>query len=251
MRESRSGWRSDHPESPDLASDMGGTLNNMATINLDGRQFYKARAKLAPTIDWQRKALAANPNHPMYRQFMATHLGNLVRATEGLGRADLADDARRRLAELAASDPAKAVLDARLADVLNGKEIARDDAERIPSPIERSEGPSCVVGKALRGSIRQRSQVADDRTAQHAYNAACAAALAGCGQGKTTRRQRTPPKPSWPSKPVNGSRPSDLGEDRRCRHGGDEGDRAANPPALENRHRPRRRPRRERAGQAA
>ena len=175
----------DHPESPDLASDMGGTLNNMATINLDGRQFYEARAKLARAIDWQRKALAANPNHPMYRQFMATHLGNLVRATEGLGRADLADDARRRLAELAASDPAKAVLDARLADVLNGKETARDNAERIQL-ADRAYQKALHASSArlYAEALANDPKLAEDRQPQHAYNAACAAALAASGQGK-------------------------------------------------------------------
>ena len=45
--------------------------------------------------------------------------------------ADLAAEARRQLAELAANDPAKAALDARLAAVLKGNETPKNDAERL------------------------------------------------------------------------------------------------------------------------
>ncbi len=45
----------------------------MAMIDLDQRRFDEARDKLTQAIEWQRKALAANPNHPTYRQFLANH----------------------------------------------------------------------------------------------------------------------------------------------------------------------------------
>ena len=76
----------EHPESPDFAIDLGVTLNNMAMIDLDQRRFDKARDTLTRAIEWQRKALATNPNNPTYRQFLASQLDNLIRATEGLGR---------------------------------------------------------------------------------------------------------------------------------------------------------------------
>ena len=57
----------EHPESPDFANSLGGTLNNIAIRDLAERQFDEARAKLTRAIEWQRKARAANPNHPTYR----------------------------------------------------------------------------------------------------------------------------------------------------------------------------------------
>jgi eukaryotic-like serine/threonine-protein kinase len=175
----------EHPESPNFVSAFGGTLNNMAQIDLDRRRFDEALAKLTQAIKWQRRALAANPNHPTYRQFMANHLINLIKADEGLGHADEADQARRDLVELAASDPAKAALNARLATVIKGQETPKDD-------IERTQLAYCAYEKGLHASsarlyaeaLANSPKLAQDRKTQHAYNAACAAALAGSGQSK-------------------------------------------------------------------
>ena len=95
----------EHPESPDFASELGKTLHNLAVIALGQRQFDKALAEITQAIEWQRKALAASPGNPTYRQLLTNHLANLILDAQGLGRADLADLARRELAELVASDP--------------------------------------------------------------------------------------------------------------------------------------------------
>jgi hypothetical protein len=59
---------------------MGATLNNLATIELVANRFGAARDRLRPAVDWQRKALAFDPNHPTYRQFLAAHLSILMKA---------------------------------------------------------------------------------------------------------------------------------------------------------------------------
>ena len=167
----------EHPELPEFASDMGKTLNNMALIDLDQRQFDKARGKLMQAIEWQRKALAVHPKHPKYRRFLALHLTNLIRANEALGLADLADLARRELAELAASDPAKVALDARLAAVLAKTETPKDNAERVRLAYRAYQKALHVSSARLFAeALANDPKLADDRRAQHAYNAACAAA---------------------------------------------------------------------------
>src|SRR5262249_15160954 len=118
-----------HPESPAFAGRLGGTLNNLAMLDLDARRFDAARDRLTEAIAWQRKALAANPRNPTYRRFLANHLENLIKAAQGLGRVDEVAEARRELDELRATDPQFAALDARLAAVLGG-EAPKDDAER-------------------------------------------------------------------------------------------------------------------------
>ena len=108
----RSDWRSQHPGLPDLASGVGTTLNSMATIELNRRNFGEARARLVAAIDWQKKALAANPNNREYRQFLANHLTNVITADGGLKDPRGVVEARHKLEELMASDPRFAALDA-------------------------------------------------------------------------------------------------------------------------------------------
>jgi len=157
----------------------------MATIDLNQRQFDKARTKLTEAIEWQRKARAANPVHPTYRQFLANHLSNLILAAKGLARADLAAEAKRQLDELRNSDPRLVALDARLAAVLKGNETPKNDAERIQLAYRAYEKSlHASAARFFAEALVNDPRLAVNRQTQHAYNAACAAALAGSGQGK-------------------------------------------------------------------
>ena len=175
----------EHPESAEFASDLGGLLHNMGAIDFQERQFDKARAKFLDAITWQRKALAVNPVNPTYRQFVSNHLIGLTKAAEGLGRTAEADQARRELADLTTSDPVKATLDARLAAVVSGKASPKDDAERIQLAHRAYEKAlHATSARLFAEALANNPKLADDRQTQHAYNAACAAALAASGKGK-------------------------------------------------------------------
>jgi serine/threonine-protein kinase len=168
----------ENPESPDDASSLGGTLNNMATINVDAKQFEQARDQLQQAISWQKKALSANPRHPAYRQFLVNHLTNLIEAAKGLGKADEAGAAQRELDELVASDPAMAALDQRLAAVIRG-DATKDNRERLELADRAYEKRLYAACTRLYGeAFEADSNVAENRQAQHRYNAACAAVLA-------------------------------------------------------------------------
>ena len=65
---------------PQFASDLGGILNNIAMIDLGAKRFDAARGRLRRAIVLQRKALAADRGNRTYRQFLQSHLGNLVQA---------------------------------------------------------------------------------------------------------------------------------------------------------------------------
>ena len=174
----------EHPESPECASGVGGTLNNLSTFDLDQRRFDEALVKLTKAIAWQRKALTVDPNNFQYRNHLTNQFVNLIRAYEGLGRADEAANARRELAELEASDPATLALDKRLADVLNGR-APKDDGERVRLANRASVHALHVSATRLfAAALEHDPKLGDDRQAQHRYNAACAAALAGAGRGK-------------------------------------------------------------------
>jgi serine/threonine-protein kinase len=80
-----------------------------------------------------------------------------------------------------------AELDGKLAAILRGQKQPADTAERLAlamicqRPYKRQHAASV---RFYREAFHDKPQLADDLDAQHRYNAACAAALAGCGQGK-------------------------------------------------------------------
>ncbi len=198
----------EHPESPDYASDFGGTVKNMATIDLDAKRFEQARDKLHRAISWQKKALAANPGHPTYRQFLRNHLTNLINAAKALGNEDEARAAQHELDELAANDPAKAALDQRLTAVIRG-EAPKDERERLQLAYRAYEkGLSAASTRLYSDALEADPKLADDRQAQHRYNAACAAALAAGAQTTPTL-----PSPIGGEESLKTSAPL-VGEDR-------------------------------------
>jgi hypothetical protein len=172
----------EHPELPALSSGAGATLNNMATIELDRRHFGEARTRLEAAINWQKKAVAANPNNRQYRQFLANHLINLIKAAGGLKDAKGAGEARRELDELKAGDPRFAALESRLAAVLKG-EVPKNNPERLALAQRAYDtGRHSAAARLWAEAFESDRTLADNRQAQHRYNAACAAALAGCGK---------------------------------------------------------------------
>jgi len=170
----------EHPEAPYLASDLGASLNNLATIDLDAKRFEEGRVRLREAVEWQRKALASNPASPTYRKVLAIHFTNLITAARELGEAE----AKRELETLRNSDPRMVALDARLSAILHGDQAPKGQAERLRLAQRAYDKALHVAAARLWGeALATDPKLGDDRQAQHRYNAACAAALAGCGKG--------------------------------------------------------------------
>jgi serine/threonine-protein kinase len=77
-------------------------------------------------------------------------------------------------------------LDAQLAQVLSGQAQPTDGAERLELArfcVQYKQLPVAAARLCAEAFSAQLS-LADDLQQQHRYNAACAAALAGCGRGK-------------------------------------------------------------------
>ena len=81
----KSGWHASIPSRLISRARLGKTLHNLAVIALGQRQLDKARSKVTQAIEWQRKALAASPGNPTYRQLLTNHLANLILDAQGLG----------------------------------------------------------------------------------------------------------------------------------------------------------------------
>jgi serine/threonine protein kinase/Flp pilus assembly protein TadD len=78
-------------------------------------------------------------------------------------------------------------LDSRLPELLKGQAQPKDTAERLALAQGCQQPFKALYAASSRfygEAFTQQASLADDLKAGHRYNAACAAALAGCGQGK-------------------------------------------------------------------
>src|SRR5262249_40166171 len=133
----------------------------------------------------QRSALASYPAHPTYRQFMANNLNDLIQATRALGDSKGLAEAQRQLVEFRETDPTMAKFDARLKAIIRGDLPPKDAGECLQLAQRAYELSRYAAAAQLwQQAIELCPRLGDDRQAQHRYNAACAAALAGCGHGK-------------------------------------------------------------------
>jgi tetratricopeptide (TPR) repeat protein len=84
-------------------------------------------------------------------------------------------------------------LDARLPAVLKGDDHPADAAERVTfAELCYVRKLHAAAARLYAEAFRADTRLVDDRRAAHAYNAACSAALAGCGQGKDDPRPDDP-----------------------------------------------------------
>ena len=174
----------EHAESPFFACELGATLNNLATIDLRTKQFQRARVRLREAVEWQRKALAAYPAHPTFRRYLGSHFRNLRDAAQGLGDSAGVAEAERELANLRNSDPAILAFDNRLAAVVKGTEQPKNEADRFALARRAYDKKFYATAARLWAeAITINPKLGDDRKAEHRYNAACAAVLAGVGKG--------------------------------------------------------------------
>jgi tetratricopeptide (TPR) repeat protein len=141
-----------------------------------------------------RRAIDLDPN-------LALPHSALAQALFQTGRFAEARDANRRCLELLPpADPLRQPvarqlqqceqslgLEQKLAAVLRGKEKPANDGERLALAWFCQQSYEQRYAAAYRfyaEAFVRDAKLADDMPEQHRYNAACAAALAGCGQGK-------------------------------------------------------------------
>jgi serine/threonine protein kinase len=174
-----------HPELPECASVVGATLHNIAEIELSAKRFEEARDRLRQAIAWDRKALASNPRNRIYRQNVVSDHLDMIKAARGLGDSKGIADAESAIQELRDSDPAMAVIDARLAQVMKGAVALNDNAERLRLAQRAYDKALYVTAARLFSEVIDASaKLGDERPAPARYNAACAATLAVGGAGR-------------------------------------------------------------------
>jgi tetratricopeptide (TPR) repeat protein len=175
----------EHPESAGIASDAGRILADSARIDMDAGRFVDARVRFSQAIALQRKALAADPASSRYRQLLNGHLTGMTLAARGLNDTGAVADAERELFTLIDSDPAMSSFDARLAEVIKRNQLPKDEADRLRLGQRAYDKRLYAAAARLWGeALAANPKLGESRQMWHRYNAACAAALAGSGQGR-------------------------------------------------------------------
>ncbi len=160
-------------------------MNDLAAIDVDSRRFEEGRGRLRQAIEYQRKALASYPGHAEYRQKLDAHLRNLITAAQGLDDPGDVANAELELVKLHDSDPAIIALDARLASIIKGEQAPKNNPERLQLAGRAYEKAlHATAARLWAEALDADPKLREDRKLQHAYNAACAAALAASGQGR-------------------------------------------------------------------
>jgi serine/threonine-protein kinase len=155
-----------------------------------------AQGKRDAAIAELRAAIRLKPDYPEAH----ANLGNALRAQGNLKDA-LAEF--RRAAELAPAGSLVArampglirqveqqiALEGRLPAVLKGQDRPKGSAEGLTFvQLCYDRGLHAAAARLWSEALEADAKLGDDRRAQHRYNAACAAALAGCGKGKDDPR---------------------------------------------------------------
>ena len=181
------------------------TLNNIAVIEINAKRLVSARDRLRQAVECQRKALASNPAHPMYRQFMTNHLNNLIRVNRSLGDSEGLAEAERQLVEFRETDPAVVAFVARLRSIVKGEQRPKDVREQLQFAQRAYEiaryGASARFWQERSNWIRASVTIARPSivTMPHAPPH-----WLGAAGARTTRFHPTIRKPSFAAKPSPG-----------------------------------------------
>jgi tetratricopeptide (TPR) repeat protein len=165
-----------------LKKDFADAHNNLGTA-------LAGQGRMTEAIDEIRKAIRINKNNAMAHNNLGSLLGKQRRLDEAIDEfreaIRLENDhtlAHNNLKEALAQRDALAKLPA----ILSGKVKAVNTAECLMLAMLCQEDKQWHAASVRFYSevFTEEPKLADDLDAQHRYNAACAAALAGCGQGK-------------------------------------------------------------------
>lgn len=173
----------ENPSVVEFQSGLGAVLHNLATHNLEAKEWLIAKELLQRAIQSQKLALAKYPQHLLYRQFLGNHYACLEVAASELQDKQLLAECQSGLAELAASDPQFAELDQQLTAIEQGG--AAKTAPEMAALGQRAHTLKkfSLAATLFSDALSRNPELAVDRQLQLPYNAACSFALASNGEG--------------------------------------------------------------------
>jgi serine/threonine-protein kinase len=153
----------------------------------------RAQGKVAEAVAEHREAIRLQPDYAIAHANLGLALqlqGDLDGALAELraARDRAGPEPERRLpgiGRMVAAAERKLRLRDRLAQVLAGRDRPAGPDEGVEfAALAYQRGLHVAAARLYAEALAADLKLADDRSAQHRYNAACAAALAGCGRGK-------------------------------------------------------------------
>ena len=179
---------SQRPEAPELASGVGLSLNNIAAIDLDAKRFGEARDRLARGNHLATKGRRRESRPPVLSRVAAFSTGLFVLGSPGPGRF------RGRSSKPTVRSRSSAIpirgswcLNCAAGRYRQGAGTASESsraARSRPARTARKGSVRNVRTPLGRKKYGQPRWLGNDLAAQHQYNAACAAWLAGWGRPK-------------------------------------------------------------------
>jgi serine/threonine-protein kinase len=176
----------EHREAVRLDDKDSTSHSNLGAALIDTWQFDEAIQECRKAIDLDPKNAAAHRNLVA----ASLNLGQFAKAKEAirfaLENTSPNDDFQKWVSSKLQLCDHMLALDQKLDAVLDGTEQLTDDKERLElgrhclKPFKKLYSASA---RFYADAFEHDPKLADDLTAEHRYNAACAAALAGCGQG--------------------------------------------------------------------
>ncbi len=179
------GALAEYREAIRLKPDHAGAHLNLGDALLDKRELDGAVAEYREAIRLKPDHAGAHNNLGQTLQAQGRYTEALAEIRTGHALGSRLPDWRYPSAQWVAEAERMVALSSRLPTVLRGEDRPRDPAEIfVLATIASQRSLYMGAARLYAGALDTNPKLAEDRTAQHAYNAACCAALAGCGRGK-------------------------------------------------------------------
>ena len=174
---------SEYCEALRIKKDYAHAHNNLGVALKDKGQLDEAIAEYREAIRLKKDFAGAHANLGLALQ----RKGQLVEAIAEYREAAIHLKKDVKLARILQDALAERAIVAKLQAILSGEAKANNPAEQLALGRVCQQPYKGLYAAAVQfylDAFTAQPRLADDLNAQHRYNAACAAALAGCGQGK-------------------------------------------------------------------
>jgi serine/threonine protein kinase/tetratricopeptide (TPR) repeat protein len=167
-----------NPTNAEFINGLARSLSNMAKAEMELGRAEQSLGLARQAIGKGKQSLAIEPTNSSYRDQLKKAIINLNDAAKAVNNSDAAAEAENEWKDFLRSDPKLAALDPRIEEVAKGtKEVTPEELVMLAQRAYDTRR-FALAAKFWSDAIQRDSLLAEDRSFQHGYNAACSAALA-------------------------------------------------------------------------